>query len=111
MNPTDLGELYILFRVYMQCYDTDGRHSQLLAEIERKYRTRYKSYYHKDAPKEVRNPRNAGRKSTIDPAKAKRICQMHADGKTIREIAAAESCSTGHVHKLIHEHTDSYSVL
>lgn len=111
MNPTDLGELYILLRVYVQCYSTEERDSQLLAEVEEKYRVRYRSYNHRDAPAEIRNPRNAGRKPTMDPAQAERIRQMHADGKTIREIAAAESCSTGYVHKLIREHADSYSVL
>lgn len=105
MNPTDLGELYILLRLYIQCYGTEGRDSELLSEVEEKYRTRYKSYYRRDAPAEIRNPRNAGRKSTADPAVANRVHKMHADGKTIREIAAAESCSVGYVHKLIHERT------
>jgi len=104
MPLTDLSELHILLRVYIHCYGTDERDSELLSEVEERYRKRYKIYNHKDAPEEITNPRNAGRKPAINPARDERIRQMRAEGKTIREIATAESCSTGYVHKLIHEH-------
>lgn len=38
-----------------------------------------------------------------DSEKAKRVQQLYRDGKTMREIAALESCSVSHVFKLVHE--------
>ena len=104
MPLTDLSELHILLRVYIQCYGTGERDSELLSEVEERYRKRYKIYNRKDAPAAITNPRNAGRKPSINPDRDERIRQMRAEGKTIREIASAESCSVGYVHKLIHEH-------
>ncbi|MCC8101192.1 MAG: hypothetical protein LIP11_02685 [Clostridiales bacterium] len=104
MPLTDLSELHILLRVYIQCYGTGERDSELLAEVEARYRLLYRRRNHSDAPAEITNPRNAGRKPVVEPEKAERVRQLYTAGKTMRETAAMESCSASHVFKLIHEH-------
>lgn len=103
MPLTDLSELHILLRVYIQCYGTGERDSELLSEVEARYRLLYRRRNQSDAPAEITNPRNAGRKPVVDPEKAERVRQLYSAGKTMREIAAMESCSASHVFKLIHE--------
>ncbi len=104
MQLTDLSELHILLRLYIQCYGTVERDSELLSEVETRYRLLYSQQNHSEAPVEITNPRNAGRKPVVDPAKAERIRKLYSAGKTMREIASMESCSVSHVFKLIHEH-------
>lgn len=41
--------------------------------------------------------------ATADTDKAKRVQRLHREGKTMREIAAIESCSVSHVFKLVHD--------
>lgn len=106
MSLADLGELHILLRMYIQCYGADSSSLTLLSDVEKKYMDQYMRFNGGKTPRSISNPRNAGRKSTIEPAKAEKIRHMHAGGKTIREIAQAESCSIGLVHKLIHEQAD-----
>lgn len=45
-----------------------------------------------------------------DTDKAGRVQRLHREGKTMREIAAMESCSVSHVFKLIHEQ-DSHTAV
>lgn len=104
MKPSDLGELYILLRMYMQCYGPGvGRTELLLSDVKNRYRSAYETMYHKKAPAEVSNPRGAGRKPVNDPNLSAKVRTLYAEGKTMREIARVVNCSVGHVHKLIRE--------
>ncbi|MCD8104311.1 MAG: ISL3 family transposase [Lachnospiraceae bacterium] len=49
-------------------------------------------------------------KATGDPDKAGRVQRLYREGKTMREIAAMESCSVSHVFKLVHEQ-DSHTAV
>ncbi len=50
-----------------------------------------------EAAMEAANPKTIG-----EPDKAARVQRLHREGKTMREIAAMESCSVSHVFKLVH---------
>lgn len=53
----------------------------------------------------VGNPRGAGRKDTATPEKIRKAKGLREKGWTIRKIAGEMGCSTGHIHKSIHEQT------
>lgn len=97
MRRSDLGELHALLRMYRSTYG--GVPEELMEAVEAAYgRARGK-----ETP--VGNPRGAGRKGTAAPEKIRKAKQLKEKGWTIRKIAEEMGCSTGHVHKLIHEQT------
>lgn len=59
-------------------------------------RDRRKAAEEKSSPSKQQQPDD-------DPDKAKRVQDLYRNGKTMREIAAMESCSVSHVFKLVHE--------
>lgn len=107
MNNDDLGDLYILLHNYIKYYDCSEQYLDLLLEIGATYSRQFRSQSDANTVSSVKKKSHAGRKPISDSAQAERIWKYHTDGKTMREIAAIESCSVGHVHKLIHEHENA----
>ena len=106
MSNDDLGDLYILLHNYIKYYDCNEQYLDLLLEIGATYNRQFRSQPDSNTTSSVIKKSHAGRKPISVQAQTERIWKYHMDGKTMREIAALESCSVGHVHKLIHEHQD-----
>lgn len=105
MRPTDLGELYTLLSMYQNTYGSVP--GGLMEQVIKRYQEAAACGQYGKGETSVpliTNPRGAGRKSHTDPGEKNRIIQMHHSGVSIRKIAAELGCSTGRVHKLIHEH-------
>lgn len=98
MRKSDLGELYTLLGMYRITYG--GVPEELMGEVEAAYKRGIGVGF------SVGNPRGAGRKSTITPEKIRKAEELRKKGHPIRKIAEEMGCSTGYVHKLIHEQWD-----
>ncbi len=104
MVPYDLAELYVLLNVYIRTYKTSERDAELLNEVKDRFEN---SQSPGESKITLKNPKGAGRPPIIRPEKDAEILKLRSEGKTIREIVEITSCSTGYVHKLIHEHAGS----
>ncbi len=104
MLPGDLAELYVLLTVYVRTYMTSERDTDLLNEVKNRFEA---SQSLGESKITLKNPKGAGRPPIIRPEKDAEILKLRGEGKTIREIVNITSCSTGYVHKLIHEHPAS----
>lgn len=109
MKATDLAELYTLLVMYGRVY---GNVPEDLAEaVKREYEKAAAGKKEKGpAVPAITNPRGAGRKSTVTEESIALAAGMKESGETIRGIAKRMGCSTGHVHKLIHEHRAEQAV-
>lgn len=95
MRKSDLGELYALLGMYRITYG--GVPEELMGEVEAAYKRGTGPGF------SVGNPRGAGRKSGMTPEKIMKAKELRKKGHPIRKIAEEMGCSTGYVHKLIHE--------
>lgn len=102
MKATDLGELYVLLKMYQMVYEEVPE--WLIGNIERRYKTIYEVRNSNIRALSITNPRGAGRKSNIAPEEKEKILRLRRSGMTIREVASETGYSIGYVHKLIHEH-------
>lgn len=95
MNRQDLLELYQLVGIYARCYGLEL--GALLEEISEKYR---KSTGGEDI-RSSRNPRCAGRKRVYAKDTDRTVLELRNSGMTLRGIAGALQCSTGHVQDVL----------
>ena len=102
MKATDLGELYVLLKMYRMVYGEVPE--WLIGNVENHFKTTYKVTSGDIGALSMTNPRGAGRKSNVDPEEKERIIRLRRGGRTIREVASETGYSIGYVHKLIHEH-------
>ena len=100
MKETDLAELYTLLGMYESSYG--GVEEELIESVKAAYQAACRN--RNGEAGEITNPRKAGRKSGVTREKIQRAGEMHAKGRSMREIAREMECSVGHVHKLINEH-------
>lgn len=106
MKATDLAELYTLLLMYRQTYGEEVSES-LIEAIKREYEKAVdilKKEREDAGIPVITNPRGAGRKSTVTEESIAMAASLKESGESIRSIAGKMGCSTGHVHKLIHEH-------
>lgn len=102
MKAAELGELYVLLKMYHMVYGEVPE--WLIRKVEDRFETTYGIKKGDRKSCSITNPRGAGRKSNIDPEEKERIIRLRRSGMTIREVASETGYSTGYIHKLIHEH-------
>lgn len=102
MKATDLGELYVLLKMYQMVYREVPE--WLIKDVEYRYKTTYGVKSDDIGAVSITNPRGAGRKSNVGAEEKEKILRLHRSGMTIREVASETGYSIGYVHKLIHEH-------
>ena len=102
MKATDLGELYVLLKMYQMVYREVPE--WLIRNIENQFKTTHEDKKGNIKSFSITNPRGAGRKSNVAPEEKEKIVRLRRAGKTIREVASETGYSIGYVHKLIHEH-------
>ena len=95
MNRQDLLELYQLVGMYARCYGLEL--GELLEGISERYR---KNTGGEDI-RSSRNPRCAGRKRVYAEDMDRTVLELHNSGMTLRGIAGALQCSTGHVQDVL----------
>ena len=105
MKATDLGELYVLLKMYQMTYGEVPE--WLIRNVGYRFKTTHEVRSSDIRALSITNPRGAGRKSNVDPEGKERIVRLHRSGRTIREVASETGYSIGYVHKLIHEHDGS----
>lgn len=104
MKATDLGELYVLLKMYQMVYGEAPE--WLIRNVKNRFKTTYKVKSSDTRAFSITNPRGAGRRSNVDPEEKERIIRLRRSGMTIREVASETGYSIGYVHKLIHEHKE-----
>lgn len=115
MRATDLAELYCLLHMYIRTYDVTACSDTgtLLALVQEHYEEQASlasaSSSRQGPPPSLHNPRGAGRKPLDSGSIKERIMSLRQSGLSIRAIASAIHCSTGFVHKLIHEQSQTTS--
>ncbi len=102
MKATDLGELYVLLKMYQMVYGEVPE--WLIRNVEYRFKTTHGVRNGDIRTLSITNPRGAGRKSNVNPEEKERIVRLRRSGMTIREVASETGYSIGYVHKLIHEH-------
>lgn len=103
MKAVDLGELYVLLEMYGRVYG--GVSKELMEGIETAYEEAEKLKGNYRRKETIRNPRGAGRTSTVTEEQIEQAIHLYRSGYKIRDIAAEMGRSVGYVHKLIHEHS------
>lgn len=102
MKAVDLGELYALLEMYGRVYG--GVPKELMEGVETAYGEAEKQKGKYRGKETIRNPRGAGRTSTVTEEQIEQAVQLYQNGYKIRDIAKEMGYSVGYVHKLIHEH-------
>lgn len=99
MTQQTLIELYQLTTKYINNYKPKPGTTieDMLSQISEKYTT----ITHGKDIRTARNPRGAGRPKEIGETTDNRILKMRAEGRTLREIAYENSCSTYYVSKIL----------
>ena len=95
MNRQDLLELYQLAVMYVRCYGLE------LGELLEGISERYRNNTGGEDIRSSRNPRCAGRKKVYPENTDRTILELHNSGMTLRGIAGALQCSTGHVQDVL----------
>ena len=95
MNRQDLLELYQLAVMYAGCYGLEL--GELLEGISERYRKKTGG----EDISSSRNPRCAGRKRVYAENTDRAILELRSSGMTLRGIAGALQCSTGHVQDVL----------
>lgn len=102
MLGKDLGELYTYLELFNKVY---GGYEEEVETIRNGILEIYtKGYWPKDADtalRELRNPRGAGRKSTITDEKTAEIVQFRKMGMSMREISAETGVSKSSVQRIL----------
>lgn len=105
MRTSDLGELYILLKMYRDTYGIEAE--EFMKDIARRYMGSKGLGDERSNTEDrisITNPRGAKRRSDIKQAEKERILQLRRAGRTMREIMSETGRSLGYVHKLIREH-------
>lgn len=88
MNAHDLSELYTYIDLFMSTYtDCGSECAALQACIRELYMEQYRCNDAESAMRQLRNPRDAGRKRHyLDDARAQ-VLELSGQGKSVREVS------------------------
>ena len=102
MQDKDLGELYSFLKLFRNTYKVcEQEADKLLEEIRELYMLHTGVTDAEEALKELRNPRNAGRKTRIREETGVRVKELRRSGRTIREISAETGLSKSSVQRIL----------
>ena len=107
MREQDLAELYTYLQLFRHLYDDCEREAERLCEavksvfmMESRVRTPEEA---DEAMRRLRNPRNAGRKSSYTEEKRNKVISLSQSGMSIREIARETSVPKSTVQRMLFE--------
>ena len=102
MQDGDLGELYSYLELFRNTYITCEKEAdRMLLAIQEIYMLQTGIRESMEALKNLRNPRNSGRKKTITEEQAGAVQELRCQGMTIREIAENTGLSKSSVQRIL----------
>lgn len=102
MIDHDLGELYTYLELFNKVYGGyESEAATILNGILEIYTEEYRVENADKALRELRNPRKAGRKSSITEEQKSEIKRLREAGKSIREISGETGVSRSSVQRLL----------
>ena len=104
MTDYDLAELYRYLLLFKKTYDDCEKDVEKLSEIVREIFLEQSGLSEEKALDELKNPRHAGRKSSVDPEKESAIRKMRKDGVSIRNISEQVKVSKSTVQRILSSH-------
>ena len=102
MIDHDLGELYTYLELFNKVYGGyEAETAAIMAGILEIYTKGYRPRDADTALRELRNPRGAGRKSSITEEQISEVVRLRKANKSIREISAETGLSKSSVQRVL----------
>ena len=106
MSEHDFGEAYTFLELFLRTYVVhEDEVKTVLQAILDTYMLEYNRADPTRALKELRNPRNAGRKRSISDDDMRRIQELHSQNHSIRTIADETGVPKSTVQRLLNNQT------